>query len=174
MGERKRLNFTATEEQKQRWEEYVENSKEFDSLSEFFRKASEHELERGHPLEERRDLQAEMTTEELQEVKASLKELQSEFAWVRKELYDESDLNEIAREVNMHLPTCVDDILERQHESLESKDEFVNTGTIEDLAEVVEEDRRVVEDAIKYLRNSFIEIRETTTEAGTTHYYRAE
>jgi hypothetical protein len=172
MGERKRLNFTAEDSQKQRWEEFVENSKEYDSLSEFFRKASEHELKRGHPLEEQQSPQSTKIALELGDLRDLIEEIQSEIVWVRKEMHDESDLNNIAREVNEHLPTSLDEIIHRQYEDQEKEDEFVNTGSVHDLAEVVDEDPRVVEDAITYLQNNFIDVKKTTTEAGTTHFYR--
>jgi hypothetical protein len=174
MGNRKRLNFTADGAQKERWEKFVRENPEYDSLLEFFRKASEHEMKRGHPLEERQNPQSSRVELELSDIRDLIKEVQSEVAWIRKQMHDESDLNDIAREVSSHLPTSVDEILRRQAESLNTENEFVNTGTLHDLAEVVDEDPRVIEDAITYLKNNFIEVKETTTDAGTTHYYRVD
>jgi hypothetical protein len=173
MSERKRLNFVVDESQKERWQEHVDSSPEYDSLSEFLRMASEHELERGHPLEERRQQLPAEVHQQFRDLQNQLSELQSEVAWIRKQLHDESDLNDVAREVSQALPESHNEVMQRQQRR-EDKDEFVNTGTVQDLARVTDEDARVVEDAITFLRNSFVEVQETRTEAGTTHYFLKE
>ena len=173
MPERKRLNFVVDESKKERWQEHADSCPEYDSLSDFLRMACEHELKRGHPLEER---QQQLPTEVLQQfsqLQNQLGELQSEIAWIRKQLHDESDLNDVAREVSQALPESHNEVMQRQQRR-EDEDEFVNTGTAQDLARVTDEEPRVVEDAITFLRNSFVEVQETRTEAGTTHYFLKE
>jgi uncharacterized membrane protein len=107
-------------------------------------------LERGHPLKKREQQLPNEVLQQFRDLQNQLSELQSEVAWIRKELHNESDLNDVAREVNRALPESHNEVMERQQRQ-EREDEFVNTGTIQDIAQVTDEDERVVEDAITFL-----------------------
>lgn len=179
MPERERINFTADQRDVAEWRKFAREDPEYESLSHFLRGSARLEsngksTNGSQPHDQlAKQISREITTE-LETLQNQIEELQQEVGWLRKQLHEEMDLNEVAREVRRNLPSSVDEIMKRQKEDQENPDEFVNTGTLADLSQEVGEDSRVVEDAITYLRNNFIEVGETTTEAGTIHYYRRD
>lgn len=179
MPERERINFTADRRDVAEWRKFVRDNPEYENLSHFLRGAARLESNGKSPHESQphdqlaKQISREITSE-FETLQNQIEDLQQEVGWLRKQLHDETDLNEVAREVRRNLPSSVDEIMRLQKEDQENPDEFVNTGKLADLSQVVGEDSRLVEDAITYLRNNFIDVGETTTDAGTVHYYRRE
>lgn len=190
MGEMVQVNIRVNESQKERWENYVEDTGEFETLTNLIRSGVEREI--------KRDDVGEMGSSpavgnDIQEIKDKLKTIRQDVGWLRRQEEEEEDISGFAQDVLKELeqlpeptepvevPESVDmDLEEYRHWTgaqmvIEPSDADGDRypQRIEDIAERLGEREDRVEDAIEHLQDRLIPLIEVEYQ-GEAHWFKEE
>lgn len=188
MDEMTQLNLRVGESQKERWENYLEESGRYSTLSEFIRTSVEDNiLEEEHAT----DQPSPAFGEDIQELRAEISELQSDVTTLLRHELDEVDISELAQEVygnlevlpeptdSLQIPEDQDATEYRRKRAAEivvypsKKGEDPTPQTIKALSDRHGENRTRIETAIEHLQDQFLPVVEVELD-GDVHYFREE
>ena len=193
-----RVNVSVGDAQKERWEDHVDDSREYATLSQLVRSAVEAELSEttGVPDTGSRGMTEEAISH-FGDLKSEIRDLKDQLEGIEAHVKTDPRLEEMASEVFDLVPTEDDLNLESTvryspgegllylpgsksattNEYVETPAEEVNserlaaTGQIEALAHILGESSHVVQEAIEKLSEDTAMVRSDVSE-GTTRYYR--
>lgn len=173
------MNFVIDDQQKALFEEYVESTPEFESLSHFFRTAGLREMKDNDDSEPSAEI-----IERLDGIQQDLDVLSGQVADINTYLdMGTTDVELLADKVRKELislpqpsPTEVSKS-NKTTEELQTQFAYTIVGnenptTIEDLAKVLNEDKQDVKDAIEDLRSKHIPIESKVLDDGDKHYFK--
>lgn len=164
MSERKpQINLVVTEEQKARWETYLnDESDEFRSLSQLIRRSVEKEItdqptvgDGGMPEDLTRQLS--QITEGLNRIESRMDDFDGRLSMVEREVRNDPGIKQLASEVFELLP-AKDDIIEYEKLTQKSGSKppgqpVTHDGTAESLANTLNEEKFRIEQALEQLQN---------------------
>jgi Arc/MetJ-type ribon-helix-helix transcriptional regulator len=165
------ITFRASEEKKGRWEEYIEQSGMYSSLSDLIRKAVEKEI--SDETE-----QVDLDTEELEttietnfeQVNQALNVVKTDVAWLRSQ--EEHDIEAFAHRLFSVLkPIPTDD--DEEERSAKAVTAGMDPQQKEDLAEKLNSNVPRVEEALEYLKENHMPVMKYEID-GETHYFREQ
>lgn len=181
------INVQLGDEQKNDWEDYVDTSRRFSSLSDLVRAAVENQISSGDSSQESVSPALES---DIRGVAEDLERVRRDVHWLRQLHQDESDVSGIAQEVFESLeplpepdepvssPDDVEDqrTYRRQLAALSvivpsSADEESNPQTLSEIADRVGAPEPEVRDALEHLQDQFLPVIEVDIE-GELHYFR--
>lgn len=96
MGEKAQINFRVDVSQKEAWEEFIDDSGRFSTLSELIRAAVEKEI---HSDDARETIETPAISSDLRDVKTDIERLRKDVRWLRQQQQDEVDISDVAQEV---------------------------------------------------------------------------
>ena len=152
------LAVRLSKEKKKRWEDYVETSNQ-PTLSQLVRIATEREIARENPLEngdsDSREPSPE-ATDKLEQISHKLQSVDRRLSAIESERYGYEDLTTLAS----------------TSQSNEPSENLACTGSIANIATILDADEEAVQLAIKKLQSATHSVSSTESEAGTTQYYK--
>jgi len=186
------INLKVEGSQKEKWENYLEESHEFQSLSSLIRTSVETHIESTG--EEAVD-PAPALSSDIQELKDDIDSIRNDVSWLRSQARDKDDISELAQEVfdslevlpevdsNLEIPEDADPERYRNQQAAaivitpsdqeEAGEEGANSQTIAALANRLNEDPNRIESAIEHLQDQFLPVVEVQLE-GERHYFKEE
>ncbi|GAB3684438.1 hypothetical protein GCM10028857_13420 [Salinarchaeum chitinilyticum] len=188
MGERVQINLLVNEEQKAEWEDYVEESREYSSLSQLIRSGVEAEINRDS---ESTPSSSPALSTDIQELKEDLDRVRKDVRWLREQEQDEVDISDLAQTLYDGLeplpePTSEIDVPEdadpQQHRRQVAAVQVIDPSgpdgerspqTTRALADRLGADESRIEDAIEHLEDNFLPIVSVEIQ-GQTHYFKEE
>lgn len=188
MVEKSQINFRVDEQQKEDWEEYVEESNRFSTLSQLIRGSVEAEItdEQSGP-----SVESPAISSDIQDVKSDIERIRKDVRWLRKQEQDEVDISEIAQDVFdileplpdislSHVPDEIDNTQQfRRQEAAHqvvrpaSEDDSRSPQTAQAVADRLGIEPEEVRDAIDHLQDQFLPVVEVELN-GQTHYFKEE
>lgn len=153
------MNFLASQSQKEQWEEYADNVG-FRNLSGLFRFAIEKEVNAegaeggGGAVPEDLTGQLSELVEGMNRIEGRMHDLDNRLATVESEVREDPDVKELANEVFSALPTK-DEIIEFEETAQEAgaaPDSPATAGTIEGIADELDEEQYRVAEALDQLQ----------------------
>ena len=146
--EKEQINFTLTEEQKQRWEDHIEDSNEHQSMSQFIRFCVERRIADGGQSPTTGSVDGEQMGEiadRTRKIESNINQLQEQLDTVEQTLQNPpEEVIELAGEVMDVLPTEPELLREQQSatddESPTVVDGTVQTGRPDDIAKQLDSD----------------------------------
>lgn len=190
MGFDQQIHVNVSQDQKERWEDYIEDTSEHRSLSALIRRSVEREINSDQP--EAKPSPAMET--EIQSLLDDVDRIRKDVQWLRTQEQDEVDISGLAQEVFDHLetlpepqeppsvPSDVDDreaYLNRQAASMailpedaeEAESEGQTNYTASALADEFDTSEERIEDAITHLQDEFLPVVAVGFQ-GDTHYFK--
>jgi hypothetical protein len=193
-----RVNVSVEDEQKNRWEEHVEDSPEYTTLSQLVRSAIEAEIadEAGSQSLEGPGMNQDFL-EQFGELKSEIRDVKDRLGRVEENVKQNPELEELASEVFDILPTKDDltpkatvwfapsegllyapvgkSVLTGEQEQVPaedvSDDELSRTGQIESFAHILGESSHKMQEAVEKLTGDTAMVRSETVD-GEVRYYR--
>ena len=178
--EKKQINFTLPEEQKQRWKEHIGDSPEHKSLSQFIRFCVERRIADGgqSPTTGPSDEEMSEIADRTRKIESNIKQLQDQLDTVAETLQNPpEEVIELAGEVMDVLPTETELLKEQQSatgaESPIVVDGTVQTGRPDDIAEHLDSDAYKVRLALDQLMEDTSLVRSQVLD-GQERYYTVQ
>lgn len=188
MPESVQINLRASAEQKEDWEQYVEESRRFGSLSDLIRATVEAEINQDAEPE---TSESPALASDIEQVKQDLERVRKGVRWLREQGQDEVDISDLAQKLYDELeplpePTSKINVPEdadpQRHRRQVAAVQVIDPSGPEDerspqstraLAERLDEDESRIEDAIERLEDNFLPVVSVEIE-GQTHYFKEE
>jgi hypothetical protein len=170
------VNLRVDETQKERWEEYLEESHQFTSLSQLIRSAVEAEISDG---DQKATPETPAIANDIQNMKSELKRVRKDVSWLRNQQQDAVDISDLAQQVLEELKPLPDVNPAKDAEA--DIEEYAGVTGIEEygpqtvraLADSLDAEQKDVEDAIDHLQDQFLPIVAIKTQ-GARHYFMEE
>jgi hypothetical protein len=173
MADRKpQINLVVTEEQKTRWEEYLnKESDEFRSLSQLIRRSVEKQVNEqtkagdgGVPEDLTRQLSE--IAEGMNRIESQMRDFDGRLSTIEQEIRDDPDIKQLANEVFALLPTK-EEVIEYEKTSQQAGAEpphlpQTDDGTVSTIAEVLDEKELRVEQALDQLQQDTNQVNDFT------------
>lgn len=188
MGEkRSQINIRLSPEQKDRWDEYVDQDGRYNTLAGLVRAAVESEIQ----SEDDGQQAAPGLQNDIGEIQAAVDEIRTDVAWLREQQQEDVDISDLAQDIydelevlpepkDVEVPADVDDSQEHLHHQAallviqpEGSDEPASPQTASDIAERVGTSPGRVHDAIDYLEEQFLPVVGVEID-GELHYFKEE
>lgn len=188
MGEKAQINFRVDASQKEEWEEFIDESGRFSSLSGLIRAAVEKEISDGQAEE---IAQNPALSSDVNELKENIERIENDVRWLRRQQQDEVDISDLAQEVfdtletlpdppSSYLPEEVEDAQTfRRKEAARmviqpaNEDESPSPQTAKAIADQLDIEPGDVRDAIDHLQEQFLPVVGVKID-GQTHYFKEE
>ena len=178
--EKKQINFTLSEEQKQRWEEHIDDSPEHKSMSQFIRFCVERRIASGGQSPTTGPDNGEMSeiADRTRKIESNINQFQDQLDTVAETLQNPpEEVIELAGEVMDVLPTEPELLREQQSatddESPTVVDGTVQTGRPDDIAEHLDADSYRTRLALDQLMEDTALVRSQTVD-GEERYYTVQ
>jgi hypothetical protein len=163
MSDRKpQINLVVTEEQKSRWEEYLnEESDEFRSLSQLIRRSVEKEVndqakagDGGVPEDLTRQLSE--IAEGMNRIESQIRDFDGRLSMIEQEVRDDPDIKQLANDVFALLPTK-EEVIEYEKTAQQAGAEpphlpQTDDGTVSTIADTLDEKEFRIEQALDQLQ----------------------
>ena len=174
-----RINFVVDDQQKALFEEYVDSSTEFESVSHFFRVSAIREMK-----DEEDTKPSSEVVNELDNLQEQIEKLSTEVEGINARLDSGgTDIELVAEEVRKNLQTLpqpsTSEIVNSDKTVEQLQTQFAYTileedypTTIEDLSQHIEEDKNDIEQAIEHLKSQHIPIVEKMLDDNKKHYFK--
>lgn len=173
MGDKKQINLRVDSSQKEEWEEYIENSGRYSSLSGLIRASVEAEIT-GESDNEQASSPAQ--SQDIESMKQDLERVRKDVSWLRKQRQDAVDISDLAQEVFDNLKPLPDvdsrdvDASPQELAGVTGVQEY-GSQTVQALAKQLDTEPSRIEDALNYLEDQFMPVEEVTVE-GERHYFK--
>lgn len=187
MVETTQINLRVSEDQKKRWEDYLEEEGRFSTVSELIRASVEAEISHEQSKD---SVGSPAISNDINQLKEDLRDLRGDVRWIRDQHQDAVDITDLAQDVYDSLetlpdpPSFVPDEVEnkkkfQQREAAqqiilpknEADDPSPQTATaIADRLDVSQQD---VRDAINHLQDQFLPVVEVEID-DRIHYFKDE
>ena len=174
MAEKVQINLRVDPAQKERWEDYVEESERFVTLSSFIRTSVEAQISDSEPAQQEA---SPALANDVQDLHEEVTAIRKNVSWVREQLQDEVDISELAQAVfdtleplpeqpePIEVPDDMDMSYEEYQRHLQAKRVIEPHGpgerrpqTAGAIADRVDATPKRVEDAIEYLEDQFLPV----------------
>lgn len=188
MADKPLINLRVDAKQKAEWEQYVEDSGRFSTVSGLIRASVESEINDESPPPSVESPGLASDVEDLQE---EVERIRKDVRWLRQQQQDAVDLSDIAQEVFatlqplpdspvLEVPDNVDDQDDFRREEAaqqvirpDSEDDTRSPQTSAYLADELGVDEATIEDAIEHLQEQFLPVVAVEID-GKTHYFKEE
>ena len=178
--EKKQINFTLPEEQKQRWEDHIEDSPEHKSMSQFIRFCVERRIADGgqSPSTGPDDEEMSEIADRTRKIESNINQLQEQLDTVEQTLQNPpEEVIELAGEVMDVLPT-EPELLREQQSATEDESPTVvggtvQTGRLDDIADHLNSDTYKVRLALDQLIEDTALVRSQIVD-GEERYYTVQ
>lgn len=173
------INVRLDEEQKEEWEEAIEESRRFTTLSGLVRAAVEAELIGEHDVQSQESPGLES---DIQQLRQDVDTIRKNVEWLRKQQQEDVDISDTAQEVFERLKPLPDIPLsevggetktDRQQNAASICISEYGPQTTQAIANDLDVSHRRVEDALEYLDEQFLPVVEVTLE-NQPHYFKEE
>lgn len=187
------IHIVVAQDQKDRWKEYVEDSNQFESLTNLVRVSVEKEIS-GE--QEAGQLASPALEEDIQTLLQDVDRIRKDVSWLRKQEQDEVDVSDLAQDVfseleplpqatsSIEVPEDVDDeetyrqqqaaaLVLQPDDADEAESEGVTSHTTSALSEHLGTTEDRIEDAIDHLQDQFLPVVAVDVD-GETHYFRED
>jgi hypothetical protein len=170
------VNLRVEEEQKKHWEEYLDETYQYNSLSQLIRSAVEAEIsDTNHQTSS----ESPAVASDIQEMKDELERVRKDVSWLRRQEQDAVDISDVAQDLLDELKPLPDvnpapdaDVDRDEYAAVTGIDEY-GSQTVPALADRLGEEQEDVEDAIEHLQDQFLPIVEIQAQ-GERHYFMEE
>ncbi|TKX42471.1 hypothetical protein EXE41_17130 [Halorubrum sp. SD690R] len=194
MGERVQINFRVDEEQKKDWEEYIDHTGKYSSLTGLIRTAVEKEINGSG---EQQASVAPGLSADFQDLQTEIEEVRRDVAWLREQRQDEVDISDLAQLVfdeleplpepdsSVEVPEGVDTDAKTYRrkeaarsvilptDTAEADQDGRNSQTAAAIADQIGSKESRVRDSVEYLQEQLLPIVEVEID-GQTHYFKEE
>ncbi len=179
MENKTRINFVIGDQKKDSWENYVESTAEFETLSHFLRVAAQREIQDDSDHQP-----AQEVIKEIDELQAQIESLSAEIQGINARLDSEgTDIELIADDVRRALPTLPEPTPSEVVNSDKSADQLQTQfaynivknnqpTTINGLSKTLGEDRKHIEQAIRQLKSDHVPLIEKVLDDGEKHFFK--
>jgi hypothetical protein len=173
MADRKpQINLVVTEEQKTRWEEYLnKESDEFRSLSQLIRRSVEKQVNEQTKAGDggvSEDLTRQLSeiAEGMNRIESQMRDFDGRLSTIEQEIRDDPDIKQLANEVFALLPTK-EEVIEYEKTSQQAGAEpphlpQTDDGTVSTIAEVLDKKELRIEQALDQLQQDTNQVNEFT------------
>lgn len=176
MGEKSQINLKVDSSQKEEWEEFLDESGSYITLSGLIRSAVDSEIEQtgedGLPAE------SPALESDVESLKKDVERIRKDVTWLREQRQDQVDISELAQEVFDELHTLPDvDTIEvdgdpREVRAVTGIQEY-GPQTVPALAEELDSEPSQIDDALEHLQDQFLPVVSVEVE-GQRHYFKEE
>lgn len=193
MAKDAQIHIALDSEQKARWEEYVEESNTYDSVTNLIRQSVESQIGEGSQSSAS---PSPAIAADIQDLKDDVESIQNDVSWLRNQSQDDVNISDLAQEVfdeleplpqppaSLEIPNDVEDEeTYRQQQAAhqvitpdstsEADSDGGNPQTAEAIASRLDSTTSRVRAAIDHLQNQFLPVEEVQLD-GEIHYFRGE
>lgn len=169
------VNFRLSVSQKERWENWIEDSRQFTTLTGLIRTSVEQHIKEDSAGG---SSESPAIASDIKELQDDLERVRKDVRWLREQGQDDVDISDTAQEVFTELERVPDGGGTTAHRAAgklgpDDGESEENSQTVEAIAEQIGLSEDVVEDAIEHLQDQFLPIVEIER-GGQTHYFREE
>lgn len=186
------VNLRVDEAQKEHWEEYLDETHEYSSLSQLIRSAVEAEIQE---TDQPSNAVAPGITSDIEELKDDLERVRKDVSWLREQSQDDVDISDLAQRVFDELealprPSSIDipddveeeDTYLQQRAALqvltpddgaEAEKNDIESYTVGALSDRLGANESRIQDAIEHLEDQFLPVVAVVVD-GETHYFKED
>ena len=176
MGETVQINLRVDATQKKEWEEFLEESGRYSSISGLIRAAVETEITE---TEEDDITESPATTDDLLKLEDHLERIRKDVRWLRRQEEDDLDISDVAQDL-LDVLKPLPDVTPAPDAKVEHEEWAARTGiqkygpqTTQALADRLEINEQEAQDAVEHLQDQFLPILEVEVD-NQRHYFMEE
>jgi len=178
MSEKARFNMVIPETQKERWQEYAEDSPDVTSLSQLVRRAVETEIatdavsqESASGDEVARERLSELL-EDTKKIRTQIENVEDRLYHIEQEVRDNPEISDLAADVFEILPSRKE--VTEYHGGRPAKRNDIGSGTVSEFATRLDREETQIEKALEKLQNEIALVYTTGEFGDETVYYKEE